>query len=109
MKSKIMWILPFTFILNASMAQSFSKDSLSKTTKITFPYQWTSVFSWGFKVNLNTTFRNYDQHYFSNRATYSVNTMSASTVFEWQFSRYLSIGVEPSYVHNIYIGIITQL
>jgi hypothetical protein len=102
MKSKMMWALPLMFILNVSIAQSISKDALSKTMKITIPYQWTSVFSLGFKVNMNTTFRNYDQHYLSNRATYSVNSMSASTVFEWQFSRCLSIGVEPSYVRNIY-------
>lgn len=102
MKSKMMWVLPFILILNVSLAQSFPKDSIPKTLKITIPYQWTSVFSWGFKVNLNTTFRNYDEYYFNNRATYSVNTMGFASVVEWQFLRHLSIGIEPTYVRNLY-------
>ena len=91
-KRKIVWVLSCAILLNVALkAQSITKDSLVKSFKITIPYQWTSVFSLGFKLNYNKAFQN----------NFALNNFSAAPVFEWQFLRHLSIGIEPTYVQSV--------
>jgi Outer membrane protein beta-barrel domain len=93
---KILMILSCTLLLNVTLkAQDAPKDSAVKLLKIAIPFESKSVFSLGFKVNSNTTF-------WSGNLNYSDNTMGLSSVFEWQFLKHLSIGIEPTYVRNAY-------
>jgi Outer membrane protein beta-barrel domain len=98
---KILMILSCALLLSVDLkAQNAPKDSSVKTLKISIPFHLKSVFSLGFKVNLNTIFWKDNLSYFTNRSYYSVNTIGLSSVVEWQFLKHLSIGVEPTYVRN---------
>jgi hypothetical protein len=93
---KIIGVLSCALLLNVTLkAQNAPKDSSVKILKISIPFQLKSVFSLGFKVNLNTIFWN-------DNLNYSINTMGLSSVVDWQFLKHLSIGVEPTYVRNLY-------
>jgi Outer membrane protein beta-barrel domain len=94
--SKTIGILLCALLLHVTLkAQNAPEESSVKSLNIRIPYESKSVFSLGFKVNVNTTF-------WSGNLNYSNNTMGLSSVLEWQFLKHLSIGIEPTYVRNAF-------
>jgi Outer membrane protein beta-barrel domain len=98
---KLIWFLSCALLLNVVVkAQNIPKDTSVKSLKIAIPFESKSIFSLGFRVNLNTIFWKDNLSYVTNRSYNSVNTIGLASLVEWQFLKHLSIGIEPSYVRN---------
>lgn len=101
MKRKIIVVLSCALLLNVYLkAQNEPKDSSVKSVNISIPFHLKSVFSLGFKVNLNTIFWKDNLSNFTNHSYNSANTIGLTSMVEWQFLKHLSIGIEPAYLRN---------
>jgi hypothetical protein len=89
------------FHVRAQHTKEFRKDSLVIPLKIKIPFQFMSEFSVGIKSNINNAFHYYKATLYRDEVNYSVWQYSAAPVFEWQFLKHLSIGIEPTWIQGV--------
>jgi hypothetical protein len=97
--------MTFAFEAKAQSSAKFYKDSvvfsLKMKIKIKAPFALKSEFSVGVKATENHTWKHYDASQYRKEVSYSNWHFNPALVLDWRFSKYFSLGIEPTMIQGV--------